>query len=149
MVSKKDYIGLMRSWLRVVWTDESTYSTKGFGHRPMVLRRPDEEYHPDCIDEIWESGRKSQMVWGAFCGELKSELFFVPSGAKINGETYTTEILDPLLIPFWHQTCEFYGWTIVMEDGAPGHKGVSKICREDQSAGNIRVGSAVSRSKLD
>ena len=64
MVSKKDYIGLMRSWLRVVWTDESTYSTKGFGHRPMVLRRPDEEYHPDCIDEIWESGRKSQMVWG-------------------------------------------------------------------------------------
>jgi len=71
----------------------------------IVLRRPD-EYHPDCIDEIWESGRTSQMVWGAFYVELKSKLFFVPSGAKINGDTYTKEILDPLLIPFWHQTCE-------------------------------------------
>ena len=117
-------------WLRVVWTDESSYSTKGFGHRPLVLRRADEEYHPDCIDEIWESGRKSQMVWGAFCRELKSELFFVKSGAKIDSESYTKEILDPLLFPFWHQACEHYGWTIVMEVGAPGHKGVSKICRE-------------------
>lgn len=116
-------------WLRVVWTDESTYSTKGFAFRPMVIRTADEEFHPDCIDEEWESGRKSVMVWGAFCGELKSELFFVPSGAKLDSGKYTQHILDPLLIPFWHQACEFYGWTVVLEDGAPGHKGISTECR--------------------
>ena len=70
------------------------------------------------------------MVWGAFCGELKSDLYLVPSKAKINGQKYRDCILDPLLIPFWHQTCEEYGWTIVMEDDAPGHKGVSTACRE-------------------
>ena len=33
---------------RVLWTDESSYSTAGFGHRPWVIRKPDEEYHADC-----------------------------------------------------------------------------------------------------
>lgn len=70
------------------------------------------------------------MVWGAFCGSLKSELVFVPAGSTVSSTTYTQDILDPLLIPFWHQTCKEYGWTQVVEDGAPGHKGVSKECWE-------------------
>lgn len=70
------------------------------------------------------------MVWGAFCGKLKSELFFVPNGAKVDSQKYVQHILDPLLIPFWHRTCEEYGWTAVMEDGAPGHKKFAITCRE-------------------
>ena len=37
-------------WLRILWTDESTFSTAGFGNRPWVTRKPSEEYHPDCVD---------------------------------------------------------------------------------------------------
>lgn len=70
------------------------------------------------------------MVWGAFCGRLKSELIFVPAGSTVSSVSYTNHILDPELIPFWHKTCEEYGWTQVVEDGAPGHKGFSKACRE-------------------
>ncbi|RPA99584.1 hypothetical protein L873DRAFT_1563371, partial [Choiromyces venosus 120613-1] len=51
-------------WIRTLWTDESTFSTTGFGHCPRVLRRPEEEFHPDCIDETCESGRESVMIWG-------------------------------------------------------------------------------------
>ena len=51
-------------WKRVIWTDESSFSTAGFGHRPWVIRKADEEYHPDCVDLKFHSGRKSKMVWG-------------------------------------------------------------------------------------
>jgi len=62
------------------------------------------------------------MVWGAFCGELISHLYFVPAKAKVDSKQ---------LIPFWHKACEqCYGWAIVMEDGAPGHKGYATASRE-------------------
>jgi len=94
------------------------------------LRLPEEEYHPDCVDEVWGSGRKSVMVWGAFCGELKSPLYVVPPGTTLDSEKYTKNVLDPLLIPFWHQTCEVYGWSTVVEDGAPGHQKYAIQCRK-------------------
>lgn len=55
-------------WKSVLWTDGSSISTACFGHRPWVIRLPDEEHHPDCIDEIFNQGRQSGMVWGAFVG---------------------------------------------------------------------------------
>ncbi|RPA97389.1 hypothetical protein L873DRAFT_1640778, partial [Choiromyces venosus 120613-1] len=116
-------------WIQTLWTDESTFSTTGFGHRPWVLRRPEEEFHPDCIDETWESGRESVMIWGGIYGEMKSELQVIPPGVKVDSIYYVTHILDPVLIPFWHQTCEHYGWTQVVEDGAPGHQRFTKHCR--------------------
>jgi hypothetical protein len=70
------------------------------------------------------------MVWGAFCGEMKTELVFTPPGVTINSKVYVDQILDPYLIPFWHTTCEEYGWTRVVEDNAPGHKGQANICRQ-------------------
>jgi hypothetical protein len=124
--------------MRVVWTDESTFNTADFGHRQWVIRRPDEEYHPDCIDERWESGKQSVMIWRAFCGpELKSNIYFVPSGSKIDFSFYTTTILNPLLIPFWYECCEEYGWVRVVEDGAPGHKKYSIRCRERNNMDSI------------
>jgi len=70
-------------WKRVIWTDESSFSMAGFGHRPWVIRKADEEYHPDCVDLKFHSGRKSKMVWGAFYGTTKSDLIFVPGRAKL------------------------------------------------------------------
>jgi transposase len=117
-------------WKRVIWTDESSFSTAGFAHRPWVIRKPGEEDHPDCVDNTFHSGRQTKMVWGAFCGTTKSDLIFVPGKAKIDSATYVRTIMEPALVPFWQQCCEEYGWTIVMEDGAPGHKGYSKGYRE-------------------
>ena len=47
-----------------------------------MTRKADEEYHKDCVDEVFDSGRKSKMVWGAFCGTTKSSLVFIPGMAK-------------------------------------------------------------------
>jgi len=114
----------------VIWTDESSFSTAGFGHRPWVIRKVDEEYHPDCIDNNFHSGRKSKMIWGAFCGTTKSDLIYIPGKAKIDSITYVKTVLEPALVPFWHRCCEEYGWTIVQEDNAPGHKKHANQYRE-------------------
>lgn len=118
-------------WLRIIWTDESSFSTAGFNCRPMVICYPGEEYHPDCIDETFEQERESRMAWGGFCGRFKTKLYFVPSKTKIDGKSYRDGILIPYLFPFWEEMCEEYGWVKVVEDGAPGHKGVARQYRND------------------
>ncbi len=46
---------------------------------------------------------------------------------------YTDEILKPLLSPppklFCHNMCEIYGWTRIVEDEAPGHRGAANFSR--------------------
>ena len=93
-------------WSRIVFSDETYFSTIGFSHRPMVIRNAAEEFHPDCIDDWESSGRSGIMAWGAFCGQKKSDLVFVPSKVTIDSATYTKQILDRHLIPFWHAICE-------------------------------------------
>lgn len=70
------------------------------------------------------------MVWGAFCGTLKSDLVFIPGKAKIDSVLYVETVMEPHLITFWHRTCEEYGWVGIMEDGAPGHKGAARQYRQ-------------------
>jgi hypothetical protein len=64
-------------WERVIWTDESSFSTAHSAYNVRVLRRPGEEYHPDRIQKERWSGRESVMMWGAICGTTKSELHVV------------------------------------------------------------------------
>ena len=70
------------------------------------------------------------MAWGGFCGGIKSELVIVPGKAKLDSAAYVTTIMEPHLVPLWHRCCEEYGWAVVVEDGAPGHKGHAKRYRE-------------------
>ena len=49
---------------------------------------------------------------------------------KLDSVTYVRRVLEPALVPFSHQCCEEYGWAIVQEDNAPGHKGYAKAYRE-------------------
>lgn len=109
-------------WGRILWTNESSFSTAGFGHRPWVIRSPEEESHEDCVDETFEQGRQTRMAWGGFCGQIKSDLVFIPGKAKLDSAMYVDTIMEPHLVPFWHRCCEEYGWARVVEDGAPGHK---------------------------
>jgi len=89
-------------WLRVLWTDKSTFSTAGFAFRPGVTRKASEENHPDCIESTYESGRQSKMVWGAFCGTIKSDLVFIPGKATLDSALYVQNVMEPQLVPFWH-----------------------------------------------
>jgi len=109
-------------WKRVVWTDESSFSTTGFGHRLWIIRKPDVEYHTNSVDETFEQEQSSKMIWGGFCGSLKSNLVCIPGKAKLDSATYVAKVMEPHLVPFCHQCCEENGWTVVVEDGAPGHK---------------------------
>lgn len=49
-------------WFCTVQTDKSIFNTYGFVHRLWIVRRPEEEYHTDCINETCESGRKSTIL---------------------------------------------------------------------------------------
>ncbi|RPA76828.1 hypothetical protein BJ508DRAFT_213303, partial [Ascobolus immersus RN42] len=119
-------------WIRVFWTEESSFSTKGFHCRPWVIRLPEEEYYPDCIDETFDQGRTSRMAWGGFCGQYKTDLFWVPGKVKIDSLEYRDSILLPRLIPFWEEMAVAYGPepVLVVEDGASRHKGHAKRARE-------------------
>jgi len=95
-------------WERVIWADESSFPTAGFGHRSWVIRKTDEEYHPDCTDRNLHFDRKSKTIWGAFCGTTKDQIVYVPGRAKIDAATYVRTVLKPALAPIWHQCCEEY-----------------------------------------
>jgi len=77
------------------------------------------------------------MVWGAFCGEIRSELYIVPPGSTGNSKRYRDNIMMPYLVPFWHQACEQYGWTKIVEDNAPGHQALAKSYRTQNGMDNI------------
>jgi hypothetical protein len=109
------------AWGRVLWTDESSFSTAGFGHRPWVIRSAAEEYHQDCIDETFEQGHQSKMTRGGFCGQLKSDLVFIPGKAKLDSAMYVETIMEPHLVSFWYRCCEEYGWVEV------GHQGIRNM----------------------
>ena len=110
-------------WGRILWTNESSFSTAGFGHRPWVIQSAAEEYHPDCVDETFEQECQSKMAWGGFCSQLKSHLVFIPGKAKLDLAMYVEAIMEPHLVSFWHKCCKEYKWAKVLEDGVvPGHK---------------------------
>jgi transposase len=117
-------------WLRVMWVDESSFSTSGFHHRPMVIRNADEEYVDDLVDYVYHSGRQSKMAWGAFCGDVKSDLIFIPGKAKLNSQAYVDMVMEPALIPFYRQLEESGVSPLVAEDNAPGHRGHALDCRD-------------------
>ena len=61
------------------------------------------------------------MVWAVVGHGVKSPLFFVPAGVKVNGAEYR-EFLRQKILP-WAKRA--YGWQkrwVYQEDGAPGHK---------------------------
>lgn len=69
-------------WSRVVWTDEVNFSSDHTAYNVTVLRRPGEEYHPDCVQSEFRQGRAGIMTWGAFCGTSKSILKIIPTGVS-------------------------------------------------------------------
>ncbi|RPB05581.1 hypothetical protein L873DRAFT_1661947, partial [Choiromyces venosus 120613-1] len=74
-----------------------------------VIREPCEKYDQDYLDKIWKLGRDRVMVWEVFYGNLRLKLVVVLGKVKVDSCKYTKYILDPVLIPFWHDYCERFG----------------------------------------
>ena len=66
------------------------------------------------------------MIWGGFCGSIKSELVIIPGKATLDSAAYATAVMEPHLVPLWNKYCKERRWAVVMEDGAPGHRRHSK-----------------------
>jgi hypothetical protein len=79
-------------WKRVVWTDESSFTTGGFG-KVYVTRQVEEKYLDECLVPKFR-GYSSWIIAGAISGIANGPLlFFEKEWGKINSEVYSTRAL--------------------------------------------------------
>ncbi len=92
----------------------------------MVIRKPGEKNHPDCIqeqDEPEEKDKKQKRFhcWAAVSWNLKSDIIFyeVPSNSndKMSHQVYINQILEPVVKPWLERGADF----VLEEDGDTGH----------------------------
>ena len=88
-----------------ICTDGSSFSTAGFGHRPWVIRKADEEYITPTasIKSIALGGRVRCFFLGGggpSAVQQNSDLIFVPGRVKLDSATYVRMVLGPALVPF-------------------------------------------------
>ena len=131
----KKYIHLtLEEWRRIIWTDEMSMQTGPNQGRIWVWRYPEEEYLEDCCGATVIPGFQKVKVWGAMrYGEL-SELVVLPERkgeGKIDSMEYCDIILNGELTTFWMNAMEDQGYVMVMEDGAPYHRGVASVRRKE------------------
>ena len=127
-----------RNWMRVCWSDESTFEV-GFDSRTCyVTRSPDEAYKPECLQPTFKSGRVMVGVWACFMGAERGPLIILEKGARLNASTYLDNIWIPHFLPFYRKMRMMYGREVSMqEDGAPYHH--SKLLRLFKSAWDINL----------
>jgi hypothetical protein len=124
----------LEEWRRVLFTDEMSMQTGANQGRIYVWRYPEEEYLEDCCGATVIPGFEKVKVWGGMrYGEL-SELVVMPEkegGGKLNAEEYCEVIMDGELLDFWMRSMEDVGYVLVMEDGAPYHRGAAAKRRKE------------------
>jgi hypothetical protein len=82
-------------WKRVLWTDEASFTTGGFGV-VYVTRRPGEEYDLSCLTPKFR-GYSSWMAHGCISGTTKEPLqIFEKEWDKVTAQVYTERILPAI-----------------------------------------------------
>lgn len=124
----------VEDWKKIVWTDESTFSQfqkSGWGR---VWRKPEEEFHEDCIASTVKHSPQ-RMFWACFSFLKLGPI--VPLEGSVTGNVYK-EVLSTYAVPtlkaFSRQTKKKF---IFQEDNAPVH--TSKVAREFLHSQNIEV----------
>ncbi len=109
-------------WKRVLWTDEASFTTGGFGV-VYVTRQPGEEYELSCLTPKFR-GYSSWMAHGCISGTTKGPLqIFEKKGDKFAAQVYTERILPPVYKHMKEMKHEGgYFRTAFIEDGASVHK---------------------------
>ena len=76
----------VRSWQRVIFTDESKFGLSSDG-RVLVWRRRGERFVSDCLKSR-SKARISIMVWGALCSDGSFALARIDGKGRMTGEKY-------------------------------------------------------------
>ena len=121
-------------WQRVVWFDEMSMQTDANVGRIWVWRYPEEAFLEDCMRGTVISGFRKVKVWGAMRYGCLSKLVVIPEGegdGKMNAVEYRDIIMDGEMFDFWTQSSEEVGCVLMMEDGAPYHKGCATARRKE------------------
>ena len=118
----------LKEWRRVIFTDEMSMQTGANSKKVYVWRYSWEKYWEDCCGAIVIAGFEKIKIWGGMRYDALSEMVVLPEkngGGKLNAEEYCAVILDGELLDFWMRSMEDVGYVLVMEDGAPYHKGAA------------------------
>ena len=124
----------MEEWRRVAFTDEMGMQTDSNQGQVFVWRYPEEEFHKDCIRGTVLSGFQKVKIWGAMRYGKLSNLVCMPEGkdeGKMTAKKYLDLIMDREMFDFWLEGMEDVGNLLMMEDGAPYHKGVASERRAE------------------
>lgn len=117
-------------WARVVWTDECSFSTQGFG-KVYVTRRPEEKYDDSCCAPKFRT-YSSWTVHGSISAFGKGDMVVIEKEwGRLTGKVHRERVL-----PWVHQ---FMNWVaqhpgnrsrhaVLMEDGASPH--TAKLTRQ-------------------
>jgi len=113
-------------WHRVVWSDEMSMQTDSNQGRVWVWRYPEEEYDEDCCGATVIPGFRKVKIWAAMRYGKLSNLVILPEekgDGKINAREYVDVVMDGEMFDFWMEGSEEVGSLMMMEDGAPYHRG--------------------------
>ena len=106
----------IEDWAHVCWSDECSVETTG-ARRAFVWRKPDEKFHPNCLQPTFKSGHQSVMMWAYFvCENLGPLVLYLEE--TIDAHKYC-QVLKDNLLPFLEQHGERN--ILFMEDNAPIH----------------------------
>ena len=121
-------------WKSIAFSDEMAMQTAANQGIVWVWRYPEEEYDEDCCGPTQISGFRKVRVWGAIRYNKLSKLVIFPEKegeGKLDAKEYCDEIIDKELFNFWRDGMEELGDLLIMEDGAPYHKGVASRRRSE------------------
>jgi hypothetical protein len=121
-------------WKGVAFSDEMAMQTMPNSGRKYVWRTPEEEYSEDCCGATVIPGFEKVKIWGAMRVGKLSKLVILPeseSVGKMNAKMYTDLIMNGEMFDFWKEGTEERGFLLMMEDGAPYHKGCATVRRKE------------------
>ncbi|GFV76097.1 transposable element Tcb2 transposase [Trichonephila clavipes] len=108
-------------WGRVLFTDESRFSSSSDSHRILIWRERGSRNHPSNIIERDRYGGRGVLVWGGIMLGSRTDLHIFDAGS-VNGTRYCNEILLPYVRLFrGTMGLQF----LFMDDNAPCHRTVA------------------------
>lgn len=121
-------------WKCVAFSDEMAMQTMPNSGRKYVWRTPEEEYLEDCCGATVIPGFVKVKIWAAIrVGKLSKLVILPDSGAegKMDAKMYRDLIMDGEMFDFWIEGMEDCGNILMMEDGAPYHRGCATVRRKE------------------
>ena len=110
----------LEQWSRVIWSDECSVEKGSGKQRQWVFRLPKEKWNKEMIQPVPKGKGVSVMVWAAFWGDDRSDLYklardFTAKKMGYSANSYM-ELLNDNLLGIWQPGLIF------MQDNAPIHK---------------------------